>query len=288
MMSTEEKNRLIDRKEYLRRNRCTDSYDLSRYMENFCTAKAYVEETLQAQMTVIERQFRDQPCWLSLMFWEGMSSGRPAEEVRSGEEALVAGVDALQISLTIFRLLALARRLSKDKWFRDGNRIFPKVCGEEEETVLQGCATGICDYIVVTACQKMQKIGSADVRRYILKQYSASINQIYQEQNVLRKGSLDENRLQQLKKIWQGTQSISMYYLGAVCAKQSVDCGRYSILKEFEFWKSLQWLHSRTEKPDANLRYSDYCIDERLATLIGSEGLTEDLKQLLEFCSNNC
>lgn len=281
-------SRLTDRDQYLTQNRLIVNYDLSRYAKDFCKTKEYVEEILQVQMNAIVRQFQNQPRWMSLMFWEGLSPGLPVETMQPDEAVLVACVDALQISLTLFRLLTHTVRLSEDKWLWDGIGILHKDGGEEGETVLQGCIAGISDYIVVVACQEMQKIGSVNIRSRILAQYSAAINQIYREQDILRKGPLDEDRLQQLRKIWRDGQSMSAYYLGVACVDGGVDCSMDANLKEFEFWKNLRWLHGRTKEQDKNLRYGSCYMDERLAELAKSEDLTEELRQLLQFCSNNC
>lgn len=285
----EENSRLTDRKEYLRQNRLEVSCDLFHYTKKvFFETREYVEEILQAQMNEIVRQFRDQPCWMGLMFWEGLSPGLPVKKMPLPDEAaLVTCVDALQISLMLFRLLTHTVRLSEDEWLLEENRILHEDGGEEEEIVLQGCVAGISDYIVVAACQEMQKIGSANVRNCILAQYGAAINQIYREHDILRKGSLDEDRLRQLREIWRDGQSMSAYYLGVVCTGGGVDCARDAILKEFEFWKSLQWLQGRTRGPDENLKCCGCCTDEQLAALERSKDLTEELRQLLQFCSNN-
>lgn len=288
----EEGSRLTDRYQYLRQNRLEINCDLSRYTKDFCKTKKYVEEILQDQMNVIVRQFKEQLPWMSLMFWEGLSPGLSVETKLPDETALVVCVDALQVSLTLFRLLIHTVRLSEDKWLWKGIRILHKDGGEEGETALQGCVAGISDYIVVAACQEMQEIGSNNVRNCILAQYSAAINQLYREQNILRKGSLDEDCLRQLREIWRDGQSMSAYYLGAVCAGGGVDCGRDAnldaILKEFEFWRSVQWLQSRTREPDENLRYYGCDPGERLAELTKSKDLTKELIQLLQFCINNC
>ncbi len=284
MIRREEDDRLTDRCEYLTQYRLKVHKDLSRYLNDFSTTKKYVEEVLQSQMNEVAHQFKIQPKWQGLMFWEGMSPGLPKEETRSDEDALVVSMDALQISLMLFRRLTLTKDLSEDKWFKQWNRVLSKDGGQERKFVLQGCIAGIGDYVAVVACQKMQMVNSAEVRNHILTQYSASINQIYQEQEILRKGPLDEKRLYQLREIWRNGQSMSAYYMGAVCADEKIDRNRDAILKEFEFWKSIQWLRNKVGEPDENLRCGDCFTNERLTVLAESETLTEELRQLLRFC----
>ena len=142
------------------------------------------------------------------------------------------------------------------------------------------------DYVVVAACQEMQKVNSPKVRNCILAQYRASISQFYREQDILCKGPLDEEGLQQLREIWQSGQSVSAYYMGVVCADGDVDPGRDAILKEFEFWMSIHWLRNRMEEPDENLRCGNCYTDERLMELTESKNLTEEQRQLLCFCRN--
>jgi hypothetical protein len=57
-------------------------------------------------------------------------------------------VDALQISLMLFRLLTFTRCLSRDQWLWEGIQILDEDAGEEAEITLQGCVAGIIDYIV--------------------------------------------------------------------------------------------------------------------------------------------
>jgi len=284
MSRRKEDDRLTDRCEYLTQHRLKVTKNLSRYLNDFPTTKEYVQEILQSQMNEIAHQFRIQPRWQGLMFWEGMSPGLPKEETRSDEDALVVSMDALQISLMLFRRLTLTKDLSEDKWFKQWNRVLSKDGGQEREFVLQGCIAGICDYVVVAACQKMQMVKSAKVRNRILTQYRASINQFYQEQEILCKGLLDEERLYQLREIWRNGQSISAYYMGVVCSGGNVDRNRDAILKEFEFWKIIQWLHNKVGESDENLRCGDCCTNERLRVLAESKALTEELRQLLCFC----
>ena len=113
----EELNRLYDRYERLKKSRLTVVCDLSRYTEGLNTARWYVDSILEQQMNLITRQFRKHSYWMSLMFWEGLSSvsGPSTVDVRPDEAVLVSSVDALQISLMLFRLLTFTRCLSRDQ-----------------------------------------------------------------------------------------------------------------------------------------------------------------------------
>ena len=286
MIINRENNRLIDRWQHLTQHRLKVHKDLSRYLKDFSTTKDYVEDMLQTQMNEIAFQFECQPTWMSLMFWEGMSPGLSIEKMQPDETSLVVSVDALQISLMLFRRLILTKRLSEDKWFKYWDRVLPKDGGEERDVVLQGCVAGIGDYVVVAACQEMQKVKSPKIRNCILAQYMASISQFYREQDVLCKGPLDEDGLHQLREIWQKGQSVSAYYMGVACVDGNVDPRRDAILKEFEFWMSTHWLRNRMEEPDENLRCGNCYTDERLMELTESKNLTEEQRQLLCFCRN--
>lgn len=286
MITNRENSRLTDRCQHLAQNRLKVHKDLSRYLNDFSTTKDYVEDMLQTQMNEIAFQFERQPKWMSLMFWEGMSPGLSIEKMQPDETSLVVSVDALQISLMLFRRLILTKHLSEDKWFKYWDRILPKDGGEERDVVLQGCVAGIGDYVVVAACQEMQKVKSPKIRNCILAQYMASMSQFYREQDILCKGPLDEDGLHQLREIWQNGQSVSAYYMGAACVDGDVDPGRDAILKEFEFWMSTHWLRNRMEEPDENLRCGNCCTDERLMELTESRNLTDEQRQLLCFCRN--
>ena len=286
MSINRENSRLTDRCQHLTQYRLKVQKDLSRYLKDFSTTKDYVEDMLQTQMNEIAFQFERQPKWMSLMFWEGRSPGLPIEKMQPDETSLVVSVDALQISLMLFRRLILTKHLSEDKWFKYWDRILPKDGGEERDVILQGCVAGMSDYVVVAACQEMQKVNSPKVRNCILAQYRASISQFYREQDILCKGPLDEEGLQQLRETWQSGQSVSAYYMGVVCADGDVDPGRDAILKEFEFWMSIHWLRNRMEEPDENLRCGNCYTDERLMELTESKNLTEEQRQLLCFCRN--
>ena len=271
----EELNRLYDRYERLKKSRLTVVCDLSRYTEGLNTARWYVDSILEQQMNLITRQFRKHSYWMSLMFWEGLSSvsGPSTVDVRPDEAVLVSSVDALQISLMLFRLLTFTRCLSRDQWLWEGIQILDEDAGEEAEITLQGCVAGIIDYIVTVACQELQNICSADDRNDILKWYGSNVDRLCREQNVLCKSKLSAEGLLQLRAIWWDTQSNSAYYLGAAYSDREVDPSKDALLKEFEFWKSLAWLHRRLGVPKQNLRCADYDVNGKLDALMNSEEL---------------
>lgn len=294
----QEKDRMQDRIAALAPNRLRVTCNLARYTENLKNArvKDFVEKIGTEEKTLIERQFRNHMYWMSLMFLEGLSPIPPTSstlellEEKKEDIEIFTTVDALQVSLMLFRLLTFTKCLSKDNWLRKGDGMldWTKDTGEEGNAVLQGSIAGIIDYIVSEACQAMQKINSVEVRKKILTWYSRSINRFYQELIVLSVNSFRDSALSQLEEIWKYNGSISAYYLGISCSGGKMDNGIDGILKEFEFWMSWKWLCGREGAPRDNLRCFDYDVNSRLEDLRMSTCLTNAQKSLLWACSEMC
>ena len=228
----------------------------------------------------IKIQFRNKILYLSLMFYVGWAEDahQKPNEMAEGKIDIFSVVDALQISLLLFRAFSRLNNPSlRSLLNEDPNKPF-----NTDNVTLRGFVTGIADYLVAVSCKKIITSTSDEIkkaRKDILEWYLSCIERIYREQTCIFTSTDGKNMIEELAKIWNDERYISIYSFGRKCAGKTVDADD-KLYKEFEFYLSYIWLSCLYGKKVLFVKNIDF--NDQILKLIEKEN-----NCLLSFCNNN-
>lgn len=198
--------------------------DLSKSNDNFLNDK------FEIYLNIVKRLESEEEGWMGLLFYYGYMGEWKEDEIA---KKAAACIDILQLNFVLHTYMMYSPNLNHaDRIVQVVNRYLPCKSGliksDEDDSILRGILTCICDYILIIVNQYLDKNHEFnDIRQNILHWYVETQVRLYQ--------NFTNSFCDSYEEITEGKSS---YCLGVYCRKGELDIGpgeHDNVLKELEY-----------------------------------------------------